>query len=488
MQRSGPQGGGGGGAVEAVRNLSRIDHIVVLMLENRSFDHMLDYLSLPPAKGGRGRRDVNGLKGNEVNVIRGYSGGAGSGKSVVTTPSGKKIGMGEVRYPVFPLRDTVFPLGPGHAIGSVDVQLGARGDPPMGGFVRSFIEKQKAEGVDLPDGLIMGYYTAKELPTYDLLAQNFAVCDRWFSSMPGPTWPNRMFFYAGTSNNIVKNSGLSLTHPKYIPEYKDMPERIIVHVLDEHDVDWRIYSHGFAWMRFFKKFDPGPFSRLGRIDRFARFLDACAGGRLPAVSFIDPEWSEIGPETNASDDLAPTDVRGAQRLVARIYEALRTGANALFDRTLFVVTYDEHGGFYDHVPPPSAPEMPEREKKVLKRYGVRVPALVVSPLVAKGAVSHTLFDHTSMLKTILLRFCMRGGGIPFMSAGVNIANNLGELLTERVPRTDLPSAASVLEELDRGLANRGRTVPVQTEPEELALAIAAGRAQALAAGVPEEHL
>jgi phospholipase C len=162
----------------------------------------------------------------------------------------------------------------------------------------------------------------------------------------------------------------------------------------------------------------------------ASFLDDVAAGRLPAVSWIDPHFKDLkvlGPDSN--DDHAPSDVLAGQDLVLTLYHALSSAPT--WSKTLFVVTYDEHGGFYDHVEPPAASD----DNPDFRRFGVRVPALVVSPLVAKGSSSTALlgadfhFDHTSLIKTILTRFCNTDGNIPAMGTRMAAANHLGHLLT-----------------------------------------------------------
>ncbi|HEU0318758.1 MAG TPA: alkaline phosphatase family protein, partial [Solirubrobacteraceae bacterium] len=175
-------------------------------------------------------------------------------------------------------------------------------------------------------------------------------------------------------------------------------------------------------------------------------LEDAVTGNLPALSWIDPNFYDLGLVGSPSnDDHAPSDVFGGQELVFRVYNALATGPR--WDRTLLVVVYDEHGGFHDHVSPPEAPdEDPDR----FGQYGVRVPALIASPWIPPGLVSHTLFDHTSIIKTILERFCsaeleqrhglkalghwLERGHPHYLGRRVDAAIGLGELLTEPRPR------------------------------------------------------
>ncbi|MFQ5675933.1 MAG: alkaline phosphatase family protein, partial [bacterium] len=191
-------------------------------------------------------------------------------------------------------------------------------------------------------------------------------------------------------------------------------------------VKWKSYSDDFDFLRIFKKFR----FKTSRLDGMATFYWDVKNGNLPAVSWINPNFADIGHDGN--DDHPPADILKGQKLVATIYNALINGGKDLWKKTMFIVTYDEHGGFYDHVQPPEAPD----DRPDFRKYGCRVPALVVSPWVKKGGVSHTVFDHTSILRTILLRFCRSAdGSVPSMGARVDNANDLGSLLTEDIPRT-----------------------------------------------------
>jgi phospholipase C len=412
---------------EAARRLDAIDHIVVVMLENRSFDHMLGYLSLPAAAGGRGRIDVDGLRGTEKDFNM----------------------LGDKRYEIHPLAERKFKdetEDPDHSGKSVDEQLADGG----GGFVKNFarISAERAAKADeqAPDpGLVMGYYTAEQLPVYDHLASAYCVVDRWFSSVPGATWPNRLYAMTGQA----EGSRDDISPPIYgLPSF--------VRHLDDHDVSWRWYSFDPATLRL-----ADPQYRLERHDHFAfvdqrslsleekiagkifeegpSFLDDAKENELPSVSWIDPRFKDLkvlGP--NSNDDHPPSDVAAGQDLVLRVFQALRS--SEAWKSTLLLITYDEHGGFYDHVTPPAAADA----QADFQRLGVRVPALLVSPYCEAGSTATTMlppdfhFDHTSIIKTILTRFCNKGGQIPAMTERVQAANHLGHLLT--ATRRDEPPA------------------------------------------------
>ncbi len=403
----------------AAARLDQIEHIVVVMLENRSFDHMLGYLSLPASEGGKGRTDIDGLTGPQDNYNE-YA-----GERVAIHHLTKTAYTGEAE-------------DPDHSGESVDEQLAQGGQ----GFVKNFarISQQRAAKLKVPvpeSGLVMGYYNADELPVYDHLASEYCVVDRWFSSVPGATWPNRLYSIAGRAEGSRNDKEPPLYELPSFPRY-----------LDQHDVDWRWYSFDPATLR---AVDPA--YRLSNHHRFAfldsrklstaeravgalteegpSFLDDVATGELPAVSWIDPRFKDLrvlGPDSN--DDHPPSDLIAGQDLILTIYHALSAADS--WSKTLLVITYDEHGGFYDHVAPPAAVD----EDPEFQRLGVRVPALIVSPLVAKGSTSSKLlgndfhFDHTSLIKTILTRFCHNDGQIPELTARVAAANHLGHLLTD----------------------------------------------------------
>ncbi len=400
----------------AVENLDKIEHIVVLMLENRSFDHMLGYLTLT------GRNDIEGLTGEETN----------------TTPDGST-------HLVHPLGARTAFAGeaedPDHSGKNVDQQLSDHNGGFAANFARHSAEVAARLGVPVPDpGLVMGYYTAQQLPVYDFLARQFCVCDHWFSSVPGATWPNRLYAVAGQAQDAL---GGGDPRDDRDPPLYELPA--FVRFLGPHERDWRWYSYDPATLRCvdpayrFSNHEHFAFvdrrkvsvkeNLVGRLtEEGSSFIEDAAAGTLPKVSWIDPRFKDarvLGPDSN--DDHPPSDVTAGQHLVLSIYHALIN--SPAWEKTMLIVTYDEHGGFYDHVTPPAAAGEPPFD-----RYGVRVPALIVSPHVEAAAVAKTTFDHTSIIKTILLRFCREEGRIPDMGARVSAAEHLGALMTRAQPR------------------------------------------------------
>jgi phospholipase C len=425
-------------------DLHKIDHIIVLMLENRSFDHMLGYLSL-----SGGRAELDGLRSGMSNYWNRRS------------------------YPVHHLTTTALQLDPAHSSAAVDEQVA--GDA-MDGFVTNAAATLAARGdQDGDPGCVMGYYDADDVPVYDHLAEEFAVCDRWFSSVPGATLPNRLYALCGRA------AGSRDDRPAHIPPLYHMPS--FVRHLDAADVSWRWYS-----------FDPGTLRladvryRLGRRDRFGyvsktglpwrsvlnptvtqsipSFLEDAAAGALPSVSWIDPAFTNFNPlGFPVNDDHPPADIADGQDLVLAVYDAV--ASSPLWDRCLLLVTYDEHGGFYDHVPPPPADD---DDPAAFGRLGVRVPALVVSPWAEPRSVSHTFFDHTTIIKTIFRRFCPDALGTTDTNEAhrrlslrphhpgrrVATANDLGAVLTR-----DTPRPAPARDALLARAASRAATLPAQ---------------------------
>jgi phospholipase C len=380
----------------ALDNLNKIEHIVVLVMENRSFDHMLGYLKL---EGGR--TDVDGLTADMSNTFKGQT----------------------FRVHLLPQPSFKRKQDPCHEGRCVDRQL----ENNNGGFVSNYAEEH---GDDPAGGLVMGFYNGSTLPVYDHLARNFCVCDRWFCSVRGATWPNRLYAVTGRADGSRNN--------KKIPVY-DLPS--FVRHLDANKVSWRWYSHDFATLRL----TDGKF-RVGRFKNFAffdsrtdlgdtSFLEDATSGNLASVSWIDPFFGHLN-RFRQNDDHPPANVMAGQELALKLYNAVVTGP--LWKKTLLVIVYDEHGGLYDHVAPPPA----EDDSPSFRHYGVRVPAFVVSPFVERGKASSMLFDHTSIIKTILLRFCRKpDGSIPDMGARVRSANHLGHLLTLKDPREATPISA-----------------------------------------------
>jgi len=425
-------------------SLNDIDHIVVVMLENRSFDHMLGYLRLEA-----GRQDVDGLRGTEVNFLN----GAPHSPQRMASP--------------------MMNGDPCHEWDCVKEQL----DGNNGGFITNY-----AKVAAINPEFIMNYFNAADIPVYDHLAKEFSICDRWFCPIPGPTQPNRAYGLAGTSESLKVNFT-----PKQLLTGSGWGATTIFEMLPA-TVSWQCYSHDISGLRFFRKFRTKLVPQIDKVDKF--FHDASAG-TLANVSWIDPDFGMAIYPGPPNDDHPPHDTRHCQNLVGRIYNALLQSPN--WSKTLLIVVYDEHGGFYDHVSPRAF--TPADSDPEFRKYGVRVPAFLISPWVAKQAAygsnthglppAQVLFDHTSILRTILRRFCTpAGGAVPSMTARVDAANDLSALLTEQQPRTDC-TAAPLIPNVPVKLKDK---FLLETDQSELQDSLRVMAVQASADGVPPDKL
>jgi phospholipase C len=399
-----------------VSPLDVIDTVIVVILENRSFDHMLGYLSLP----GPGQIPVEGLQGDPAWLAAHANSGiepfAFSGQQIDDPP---------------------------HELATIAIQIGTPampGDPyPMNGFVESYRLRQPPPA---DATLVMGHYTSATLPVFDFFARNYTVCDHWFASLPTGTQANRLMAMSGATS-LVDNA------PLFLP---DQP--LVYNWLSERQIAWCAYQAGH-FLPFFALMPswtdeiaaslaldalvPHAHPRFRRFSNFAR--DWLSEQNMPSVIFIEPEYTD-GPHLVPNDDHPPTGVAQGQAFLAEIYNALI--ANPVrWSRTLLIVTYDEHGGFFDHVPPLAIPtQIPNHgPTPVFLTTGVRVPAFVISPLVEPGTVFRGPLDHTSILRLIADRF---GSGLYSTAVFERQAflSPLSEAVTRTEPRMDMPTASA----------------------------------------------
>ena len=430
-------------------NASKIDHIVVLMMENRSFDHVFGYL---PLTGGR--PDIDGLSETLINSF------AAGGQPNL-------------------LPSTIFPFDPSHAFDSVKIQMGSdlSGKGPMRGFGLAFLQDYPflAFAPDAPQRIaqddpywypqrknfgldaIMGYHNQLNLPYYSTLVREFMVCDRWYSSHPGPTFPNRFMYLSG---HLAHDAFAEPMQDNDISSLRLLREHTIADALTERAVDWKLYESppDVAMLRMYTRY---AFDDTN-IRPISEFYTAARAGQLPSVTFLEPNF-HVGVNTN--DDHPPCDMHNGQTLIQNVYEAL-TANTAAWNKTLFLICYDEHGGLHDHVYPDIADHVQATGQPAIEtRYGVRIPALVISPWIPKGSSSHTIFDHTSILKTIMMRFSPNDPAI--MSDRMSWANDFLSLLTLTVPR-DL-NLENGLNQLDPGHdtpapVKPGPAIPTHVQP------------------------
>src|ERR671936_1454635 len=346
--------------------LATIDHIVVLMLENRSFDHMLGFLYADGGNTSPAGHPFEGLTGTESNADQ-------TGRPVQVF----KIDPTKPHAYFSPGAD------PGEGYSATNLQLFSADPAPVppvaknDGFVTNFDATLKLDaarhrpilsGTTPAD--IMGIFTPELLPVLSGLARGFAVCDHWFCSVPTETIPNRAFAAAATSQGHMNDSS------------KPFTGATIFGLLSTAGVPWKIYG-----------FDTAPLTRLDFPDTtnapdanfglFPDFQADAAAGRLPGYAFLEPSWGATGNSQHPNYDVAK-----GEQLIHDVYRALRDGPG--WNQTLLIVTYDEHGGCYDHVPPPTGAIPPDGTTGEygfdFTRFGVRVPTVVVSPLIAPGTV------------------------------------------------------------------------------------------------------
>jgi phospholipase C len=376
-----------------------IKHVVVLALENHSFDQMLGCLTeLYP--------ELEGVTPGAPNQNTDRDG---------------------VVYVQKVTEERQMPFDPHHEVQHVREQL----EDGNGGFVKNF-SRMYPDSKPEDRQFVMGYYPLNFLPGLHSLAHHFTICDHWFSSLPGPTWPNRFMALTGTAKGQV-NMPDDGTNKADLAGYFEQDQDTIFDRLNEKTVYWKSYFHDIpqSWVLRHQRL-PHNVARYFYIDEF--FSDA--RGReadFPQFCFIEPDFMGIV----GNDDHPPHDVMKAQKLIADVYNALRANPD-LWNSTLLVIFYDEHGGFYDHVVPPSAvPPDGDHAQYTFDQLGVRVPALLVSPWVQRR-VEKTRFDHTSLLKYLTEKWQLR----PLPSKRLEQANSIGiaigqELREDGLPRIEL---------------------------------------------------
>lgn len=368
-------------------DFDKIKTIVVVMMENRSFDHMLGYRSLPPLNG-----DVNGQR-NDAAWLKQFT----------------NVDVGGQEFHPFH-SDNPYSLpdkfDPPHQRSDVAKHLGELNDGvyPMNGFVGAIPLKVSAKPDDRR--LVMGYFGAKEAPMTHFLADNFTICDRWFSSLPSGTQPNRLMGMSGISN--IDTNKLPLPSQELIYDW-----------LDANKISWCVYHQGIPFFTMMLHW----VARILASDHFRPFsqfetdMANTAPANRPKVIFIEPAYGDCPHLGRCTDDHAPSGISDGQEFLMQVYNAV-TASPSFWKSSVTVVSYDEHGGFFDHVSPPMIPTDPPPGVNYpsFKSLGVRTPGYVISPFVKKGAVAHNLFDHTSVLKFIGEKFGPNGLYSPIVDA------------------------------------------------------------------------
>jgi phospholipase C len=357
--------------------LDKLQHIVVLMMENRSFDHMLGSLkSVNP--------QIDGIVAQDP-----YSNPDTTGNSVRPQP------LAEFQAQLQPDPDHHFP--------AVDLQIFGGNPAPgrtanMQGFVKSYFHQQQDVGHSQK---IMYYFAQKDLPVLTTLALEFAVFNRWFASIPGPTICNRAFAHYGTSFGRVDMSLLYINEP-----FKSIYSRFI-NATPKHTSKLYYYDTASSTMEITNLLQNQP----ELFGTYQQFLDDCQKGDLPDYSFVEPNYSDHDTDSGeevANDQHPDHNVQAGELFIASVYNAIKQNAQ-LWESTALLVVYDEHGGIYDHVvPPPCPPDQFTASANdtgtgmpfAFDRLGVRVPAILISPWIPKGTVVSRIFDHASIPATV----------------------------------------------------------------------------------------
>jgi phospholipase C len=415
----------------------RIKHIFVLMLENRSFDHML---------GATPIRGQDAETHRETQTVRRPEGTAND----VRDANGNIIhhcvvGVGQKRS---------VGSDPGHEFGNTLMMLcGPDPNPPYppyppvdnSGFAQNFAATQP----DDPCTIMLSYrgdpegeHTA-DVPVLAALAREFAVCDHWFSSMPGPTWPNRLFVHAASSAGLDDSPSTGDTILDELVQGFIFENGSIYELLESENIDWSVY-HGddFPQVMALSGMDlPTMAAHFHGMDDFEQDL---ASGEVANYVFIEPNYGEdiTGNTYKCGNSQHPVDdVTHGERLIKRVYEGIRN--SPLWNESMLIVTYDEGGGFFDHEPPGATVPPGDSVTDPVNNHnnfnfaqlGVRVPAIVCSPWIARNVIDHRVYEHASVPSTVEHLW-----GLPNMTDRDAHARNLTSLLSLSSPRSDAPTS------------------------------------------------
>jgi phospholipase C len=394
--------------------LDNLKHIVVLMMENRSFDHMLGALKAQDAR-------IDGLTGNESNPDS-------------TGAIAKVLPLAEFQSQLDPDPDHHFP--------AVDLQIfnGDNSSPRvanMQGFVKSYFNQQH----DVKHSQkIMYYFTPDKLPVLTTLATEFAIFNGWFGSIPGPTICNRAFAHYGTSFGQVSMDLFYVKEP-----FKSVYERMLA---GGHTAKIYYFDQASSTMEIVNLLQHQP----QLFATYDQFLADCKAGTLPDYSFIEPNYNDHDGDDGeklASDQHPDHNVQAGELFIASVYNAIKQNPD-LWKSTALLIVYDEHGGIYDHVLPPQCTkdgfvaqpnDTGTGRAFEFDRLGVRVPAILVSPWVQKGTVvkgpseGGRTFEHASIPATVTKFFL---GDYDQRSPREKAAETFLDLLSLPVMRTDGP--------------------------------------------------
>ena len=439
-------------AVFVDHRATSIKHVFVLMLENRSFDHMLGFSGITGKSAATGEpTTIYGLHGNEWNEHNGQ------------------------RYTVTRGAPDRAAHSPGHSFTDVVEQLCGAGvryqngaDYPRitnGGFVANF-----AKGAPGAPGDVMKCFTPEQLPVLNALAREFVVCDRWFSAMPGPTWPNRMYAHAASAAGFDESpSGTQELEWDTLPgSGVEFSGGNLFDNLKKAGHAFRIYADD----HFPNVAELSNISRTFDVREFEDFASEVKDPHFDAAyTWIEPSYDTTNDFKDGNSQHPLGSVAAGEAIIKETYEAIRNSPH--WATSMLIITWDEHGGFYDHVAPGAAPASGHVGRSHgfhFDHLGVRVPALVISPLVPKNLIEHRPFEHSSIPATVERVF-----GLPAMNVRDGRCNAANHLATLKVARTDTPATLPAA-------SGRRRTSPssgMATRPDELLSADPHGSVQAV---------
>lgn len=411
------------------RYRQKLDHIFVLVLENRSFDHMLGFVEIEgtDALDGR-RRFAKGLSGNESNWVadRQYSVRPGQSRAVEADPPHEFYEVQEQLY---------------GALGAFKALVGIEAPPVNNSGFASAYRKSKAFTDHDDPGLVMECYVEEDIPVMVQLCREFVLLERWFAAVPGPTWPNRFFIHAASSGGLDHSPGTpEIASAMTIDGYR-FNNGTLFDLLDSEGIPWAIYHGdntpqvaacaGMTWDTILQNYHD--------LKDFKRDLTNDYGARY---TFIEPDYGRfIRAEYQCGNSQHPRDdVTFGDGLIKYVYEAIRN--SPLWEKSCLIVTWDEGGGFYDHVAPPrvrppgdkSTDESNNKWGFDFSQLGHRVPAIFCSPWVPRNLLDPREYEHSSIPATV-----ERNWDLPSLTQRDKQARDLLSLLTLRSPRLDCPS-------------------------------------------------
>ena len=407
-----------------------IKHVFVLMLENRSFDHMLGFSGLKGTEAGTGRPTaVEGCNNSNVNIYQ------------------------SITYPATNDAINIMRFDPGHEFKDVLEQLCGAGTVYNGGTYpginnNGFVSNYATGKPGGFNEIMKCYDTQKKLPVLMALAREFAVCDHWYSSLPGPTWPNRFFVHAASSGGLDHSPTTVETLEWEILRGFSLANGTIYDSLVKAGQQWRIYRGvrkpligaipSVAALKGIEISDTKPYED---------FAGDVKNEYPYAYTFIEPNYGDIinGSFGGGQSQHPMDDIQHGEMLIKSTYEALRN--SPLWLSSILIITYDEHGGFYDHYAPPGVVSpgdtVPYSKYNSsgfnFDQYGVRVPAIVISAYTPKNIISHLPYDHSSVPATLEKIF-----NLPALTKRDAAANTVGSLAALRMPRPETGNGAAPL--------------------------------------------